>query len=103
LHAVLPFQTHWKNILEVSTRMRPEIPISFTISQSLVLVLLKMALSTGLSETHGDPIGENKVSSELLEESTTSLLRLTVLGVLQKIHGPMMKDITPLKLRKMTH
>jgi hypothetical protein len=62
-----------------------------------------MAPSTGLLEIHGDLIGENKVSSESLEVLITSLSRLTVLGLPQKIHGPMMRDITPLKRKEMIH
>jgi len=42
----------------------------------------------------------NKVSSELLEEPTILLLKLTVLGLHQKIPGLLMRDTTQLKLRK---
>jgi hypothetical protein len=63
----------------------------------------KIKSNSGTLETHGDHTGENKVSSELLEEPTTLVLKLTALGPLQKIHGLMMKDITLPKLNLMTH
>jgi len=47
--------------------IKVEILKSFTISQSLDSVLLRMAPSTGQSETLGDLTGENRVSSELSE------------------------------------
>jgi len=80
----------------------PEILRLYTISQLLDMVL-KMEQSSGLLETHGDLTGVNKVSSELLEEPITLLLKQTVLGLHQKIPGQMMKDIIPLKKRRTIH
>lgn len=80
----------------------PVIPTSSTISQLLVSVL-KGESNTGLLEIHGDLTGVNKVSSESLEEPTILLLKLIALGVHQKIPGLMMKDITPLRLRRIIH
>jgi hypothetical protein len=67
----------------------------------LLVTVLKMELSTGLLETVGVNTGVNKVSSELLEEQITLLLRLIAPGLFPKIHGQTNRFITPLKLRKM--
>jgi len=103
LLAVSPFQIPSKLIPEVSTTTRPETQKSSMIFQSQVSVLTLMVPSSGQSETHGVPIMEKMVSSESSEVLTISLLRPTVLGPLHSIHGPTMRDITPLKRRETTH
>ena len=48
---------------------------------SLLLdTVLKMAISTGLSETHGEPSGVRKDSSASAEEPTTLQLKVVAIG-----------------------
>ena len=68
---------------------------------SLLLdTVLKMAINTGLSETHGEPSGVRKDSSASAEEPTTLQLKVVAIGphlltpglkrklINEKFHGP---------------
>lgn len=72
----------------------------FTISLLLVMVLLRMAKSTGLSVTHGELTGVNTVSSVFAVVLTTLLLNLIAHGQFLRTHGLKVLDIRQPKKKK---
>ena len=94
--AVSQYQMPLRTTLRVFSKTRLEIWKLFMISLLLDLVLRTVS-NTGPSETHGVPISVRMVSSDLLEELTTSLSRPTALGPLQRIPGPSHKSISLLQ------
>jgi hypothetical protein len=64
------------------------------------MVLLRMARSTGLSVTHGEPTGVSTVSSAFVVVLTTLQLNLIAHGQFQRTHGLKVSNTLQLKPKK---
>lgn len=86
----------------VSTAMTLVIKTSFTTSQLLVSVSLKMVRNTGLYVTPGVHTGVKAVSSECAEASTTLPSKVLAHGPLHLTLGPKVLNTFQLQMRRLT-